>query len=245
MPPDGRLRRTQNKEEHNMNTINIAIDGPSGAGKSTLAKRLAKALGFLYVDTGAMYRTISLYCLRQGVSSGDEAAVVALLPEIHLGMGYGADGTQQMILNGENVSHLIRTPEISMYTSAISAIPAVRTFLLEQQRELGKTHNILMDGRDIGTVVLPQAQIKLYLTAAPEARAKRRYLELVEKGENVTYESVLADVIQRDQNDMSRAVAPLRQAEDAVLVDTTHYDLEESYQLMLQAIQSRMNPAAN
>jgi cytidylate kinase len=245
MPPDGRLRRTQNKEEHNMNTINIAIDGPSGAGKSTLAKRLAKALGFLYVDTGAMYRTISLYCLRQGVSSGDEAAVVALLPEIHLGMGYGADGTQQMILNGENVSHLIRTPEISMYTSAISAIPAVRTFLLEQQRELGKTHNILMDGRDIGTVVLPQAQIKLYLTAAPEARAKRRYLELVEKGEDVTYESVLADVIQRDQNDMSRAVAPLRQAEDAVLVDTTHYDLEESYQLMLQAIQSRMDPAAN
>jgi cytidylate kinase len=245
MPPDGRLRRTQSKEEHNMNTINIAIDGPSGAGKSTLAKRLAKALGFLYVDTGAMYRTISLYCLRQGVSSGDEAAVVALLPEIHLGMGYGADGTQQMILNGENVSHLIRTPEISMYTSAISAIPAVRTFLLEQQRELGKTHNILMDGRDIGTVVLPQAQIKLYLTAAPEARAKRRYLELVEKGENVTYESVLADVIQRDQNDMSRAVAPLRQAEDAVLVDTTHYDLEESYQLMLQAIQSRMDPAAN
>jgi cytidylate kinase len=245
MPPDGRLRRTQNKEEHNMNTINIAIDGPSGAGKSTLAKRLAKALGFLYVDTGAMYRTISLYCLRQGVSSGDQTAVVALLPEIHLGMGYGADGTQQMILNGENVSHLIRTPEISMYTSAISAIPAVRTFLLEQQRELGKTHNILMDGRDIGTVVLPQAQIKLYLTAAPEARAKRRYLELVEKGENVTYESVLADVIQRDQNDMSRAVAPLRQAEDAVLVDTTHYDLEESYQLMLQAIQSRMDPAAN
>jgi cytidylate kinase len=245
MPPDGRLRRTQNKEEYNMNTINIAIDGPSGAGKSTLAKRLAKALGFLYVDTGAMYRTISLYCLRQGVSSGDEAAVVALLPKIHLGMGYGADGTQQMILNGENVSHLIRTPEISMYTSAISAIPAVRAFLLEQQRELGKTHNILMDGRDIGTVVLPQAQIKLYLTAAPEARAKRRYLELVEKGENVTYESVLADVIQRDQNDMSRAVAPLRQAEDAVLVDTTHYDLEESYQLMLQAIQSRMDTAAN
>lgn len=220
--------------------INIAIDGPSGAGKSTLARRLAAELNFVYVDTGAMFRTIALYCARKGVDSADKAAVVALLPDITLDMTYGDNGEQQMLLNGENVSGLIRTPEISMYTSAISAYPEVRSFLLEQQRELGRRQNILMDGRDIGTVVLPDAPIKIYLTAAPEARAHRRWLELVEKGESVTEEEVLRDVIQRDYNDTHRDVAPLRQAEDAVLADTSELNLEESYELLMSIIQERM-----
>jgi cytidylate kinase len=220
--------------------INIAIDGPSGAGKSTLARRLAAELNFVYVDTGAMFRTIALYCSRKGVDASDEDAVLALLPEISLDMSYGPGGEQQMLLNGENVSGLIRTPEISMYTSAISAYAQVRAFLLEQQRELGRRSNILMDGRDIGTVVLPDADVKIYLTAAPEARAHRRWLELAEKGESVTEEEVLRDVLQRDYNDTHRDVAPLRQAEDAVLADTTHCDLEESYQLLLGIIKERM-----
>lgn len=220
--------------------INIAIDGPSGAGKSTLAKRLAQELNFVYVDTGAMYRTVSLYAYRKGVDKSDSETIKSLLPEIHMDMIYGEDGTQQMLLNGENVSGLIRTSEISMYTSAVSAIPEVRAFLLEQQRALGRTKSILMDGRDIGTVVLPDAQIKIYLTAAPEARAERRWKELVEKGEQITLDEVLKDVIQRDENDMNRPVAPLRQAEDAVLVDTTHCDLEQSYQLLLNTIRERM-----
>ena len=220
--------------------INIAIDGPSGAGKSTLARRLAAELNFVYVDTGAMFRTIALYCARKGVDSADKAAVVALLPDITLDMTYGANGEQQMLLNGENVSGLIRTPEISMYTSAISAYPEVRSFLLEQQRELGRRQSILMDGRDIGTVVLPDAPIKIYLTAAPEARAHRRWLELAEKGETVTEEEVLRDVIQRDYNDTHRDVAPLRQAEDAVLADTSELNLEESYELLMSIIRERM-----
>lgn len=220
--------------------INIAIDGPSGAGKSTMAKRLARELGFLYVDTGALYRAIALYCARREVNRADAAAVEACLPEIHLDLAYAEDGTQRVLLNGEDVSDKIRTPEISMLASAVSAVPAVRAFLLETQRALGRSRSILMDGRDIGTVVLPDAQIKLFLTAAPEARARRRYLELREKGEDVTPEGVLADVLQRDRNDSTRAVAPLRQAEDAVLVDTTEYNLEESYQLLLRTIRERM-----
>ncbi len=220
--------------------INIAIDGPSGAGKSTLARRLAAELNFVYVDTGAMFRTIALYCARKGVDCSDRAAVVALLPEIRLDMSYGADGEQQMLLNGENVSGLIRTPEISMFTSAVSAYPEVRAFLLEQQRELGRRQNILMDGRDIGTVVLPDADVKIFLTAAPEERAHRRWLELMEKGEAVTEAEVLRDVLQRDYNDTHRDTAPLRQAEDAVLVDTTHCDLEQSYELLLKTIRERI-----
>ncbi|MCD7917391.1 MAG: (d)CMP kinase [Clostridiales bacterium] len=223
-----------------MSTISIAIDGPSGAGKSTMAKRLAKELGFLYVDTGAIYRTVSLYACRKGLAPTDGAGIAALLPEIHIDLVYGEDGTQQMILNGENVSGEIRTPQISMYTSAVSAIPAVRAFLLELQRDMAKRKNLVMDGRDIGTVVLPDANIKLFLTAAPEARAKRRWLELREKGDPITYDQVLADVVQRDENDTHRAIAPLKQAEDAVLVDTTEYDLEESYQLLLRTIRERM-----
>ncbi|MCC8063871.1 MAG: (d)CMP kinase [Clostridiales bacterium] len=220
--------------------ISIAIDGPSGAGKSTMAKRLAKELGFVYVDTGAIYRTVSLYASRKGLAPTDEEGIAALLPEIHIDLAYGADGTQQMILNGENVSGEIRTPQISMYTSAVSAIPAVRAFLLDLQRDMARRKNLVMDGRDIGTVVLPNADIKLFLTAAPEARAKRRWLELREKGDPITYDQVLADVVQRDENDSHRAIAPLKQAEDAVLVDTTDYDLEESYQLLLRTIRERM-----
>lgn len=220
--------------------ISIAIDGPSGAGKSTMAKRLAKELGFVYVDTGAIYRTVSLYASRKGLAPTDEEGIAALLPEIHIDLAYGADGAQQMILNGENVSGEIRTPQISMYTSAVSAIPAVRAFLLDLQRDMARRKNLVMDGRDIGTVVLPDANIKLFLTAAPEARAKRRWLELREKGDSITYDQVLADVVQRDENDSHRAIAPLKQAEDAVLVDTTDYDLEESYQLLLRTIRERM-----
>ncbi|MCC8098721.1 MAG: (d)CMP kinase [Clostridiales bacterium] len=220
--------------------ISIAIDGPSGAGKSTMAKRLAKELGFVYVDTGAIYRTVSLYASRKGLAPTDEEGIAALLPEIHIDLAYGADGAQQMILNGENVSGEIRTPQISMYTSAVSAIPAVRAFLLDLQRDMARRKNLVMDGRDIGTVVLPDANIKLFLTAAPEARAKRRWLELREKGDSITYDQVLADVVQRDENDSHRAIAPLRQAEDAVLVDTTECDLEESYQLLLRTIRERM-----
>ncbi len=220
--------------------ISIAIDGPSGAGKSTMAKRLAKELGFVYVDTGAIYRTVSLYASRKGFAPTDEEGIAALLPEIHIDLAYGADGAQQMILNGENVSGEIRTPQISMYTSAVSAIPAVRAFLLDLQRDMARRKNLVMDGRDIGTVVLPNADIKLFLTAAPEARAKRRWLELREKGDPIAYDQVLADVVQRDENDSHRAIAPLKQAEDAVLVDTTDYDLEESYQLLLRTIRERM-----
>ncbi|MCD8143208.1 MAG: (d)CMP kinase [Clostridiales bacterium] len=220
--------------------ISIAIDGPSGAGKSTMAKRLAKELGFVYVDTGAIYRTVSLYASRKGLAPTDEEGIAALLPEIHIDLAYGADGAQQMILNGENVSGEIRTPQISMYTSAVSAIPAVRAFLLDLQRDMARRKNLVMDGRDIGTVVLPNADIKLFLTAAPEARAKRRWLELREKGDPITYDQVLADVVQRDENDSHRAIAPLKQAEDAVRVDTTECDLEESYQLLLRTIRERM-----
>ncbi len=220
--------------------ISIAIDGPSGAGKSTMAKRLAKELGFVYVDTGAIYRTVSLYASRKGLAPTDEEGIAALLPEIHIDLAYGADGAQQMILNGENVSGEIRTPQISMYTSAVSAIPAVRAFLLDLQRDMARRKDLVMDGRDIGTVVLPNADIKLFLTAAPEARAKRRWLELREKGDPITYDQVLADVVQRDENDSHRAIAPLKQAEDAVLVDTTDHDLEESYQLLLRTIRERM-----
>ena len=223
-----------------MKYTSIAIDGPSGAGKSTMARRVAAELGFLYVDTGAIYRSVSLYAYRAGVDRNDAEKIVSLLPEIRIDMKYGDDGLQRMILNGEDVSSAIRENEISLYTSAVSAIPAVRAFLLDLQRNLAATRNVIMDGRDIGTVVLPDASVKIYLTAAPEARAKRRWLELREKGSDLTEAQVLEDVLQRDYNDTHREVAPLRQAEDAVLVDTTELDLEESYQLLLRTVQERI-----
>lgn len=223
-----------------MKFTSIAIDGPSGAGKSTMARRVAAELGFLYVDTGAIYRSVSLYAYRAGVEKADTARIVALLPEMKIDMEYQEDGIQHMILNGEDVTGAIRENEISLYTSSVSAIPEVRAFLLDLQRNLAATRNVIMDGRDIGTVVLPDATVKIYLTAAPEARAKRRWLELKEKGAEITEEQVLEDVVQRDYNDTHREIAPLRQAEDAVLVDTTALDLEASYQLLLNTIRERI-----
>lgn len=218
----------------------IALDGPSGAGKSTLAKMLAEALGFLYVDTGAIYRTVGLYVRRKSVDPGDSAQVTPLLTEISIDLQYGEDGLQHMYLNGEDVTEDIRRHEISHYASAVSAIPAVRAFLLQMQRDLAGRQNVIMDGRDIGTVVLPDADVKLFLTASPEARARRRYAELLARGQDCAFETVFSDIVERDKNDRSRAAAPLRQAEDAVLVDTTGNSLEESFGLLLGIIKERL-----
>ena len=208
--------------------ISVAIDGPSGAGKSTLAKRLAKELGYVYVDTGAMFRAIGLFALRNGADPADAAAVNALLPQITLTLA-SIEGAQHIYLNGEDVSTEIRQEQVGMAASAVGANPAVRSFLLEQQRGLAESQNILMDGRDIGTVVLPHATVKIFLTASAEARAQRRLLELQHKGQNTDFETVLADIRQRDYQDTHREAAPLRQAEDAVLVDTSALDFEQSF----------------
>ena len=218
----------------------IAIDGPSGAGKSTLARALAKALGYLYVDTGAIYRTVGLQASRTGVDPEDRDGVVALLPGLDIRLGYGEDGVQRMFLNGEDVSQAIRQHEISRYASGVSALPEVRAFLLDRQRQLAAEQDVVMDGRDIGTVVLPQADVKIFLTAAPEARARRRWLELQQRGDQTDYETVLRDVIDRDEKDTNRAAAPLRQAEDAVLADTTQLDLEQSLDLLISIAKERL-----
>ena len=222
-----------------MSKISIAIDGPSGAGKSTLAKSLAARLGYLYVDTGAIYRTIGYYAFSNGIDPKDEAAVVASLPEIRVEMAYGEDGLQHMLLNGEDVTREIRLPEISMYASAVSAHPGVRSFLLEMQRQLARTNNVIMDGRDIGTVVLPDAKVKVYLTATSEERARRRCLELEQRGTPEPFEKVLREIEERDWNDSHRAVAPLRQAEDAVLLDTTELDFRQSEEALLKIIEEK------
>ena len=219
--------------------INIAIDGPSGAGKSTLARRTAQELGYIYVDTGAMYRAIGLYVLRRGIAADDKAAVVACLPEITVDIGY-QDGVQRIFLNGEDVSGSIRTEEVSQYASAVSAVPEVRAHLMGLQRSLAARSSVIMDGRDIGTVILPDADIKIYLTASEEDRAMRRFLELKEKGQEVDYDSVLENIRQRDWNDMHRDVAPLRQAEDAIVVDTSGIGLEESARLLRDTIEGMM-----
>ena len=223
-----------------MKTISIAIDGPSGAGKSTLAKSVSRALGYLYVDTGAIYRTIGYGAYAKGVNPGDGQAVAALLPELEIGLTYGEDGLQHMTLNGEDVTEQIRLPEISLYASAVSAHPAVRAHLLEMQRKLAREHNVVMDGRDIGTVVLPDATVKIFLTASPEARATRRWKEYQAKGIDTPYEEVLADVKQRDYQDTHRAAAPLKQAEDAVLLDTSELDFEQSLDAMKQIIAKKI-----
>lgn len=215
--------------------VSIAIDGPSGAGKSTLAKRLAKELGYIYVDTGAMYRSIGLYALRRGVDPKNADAVQALLPDIQLDIRL-QDGSQHVYLNGEDVSTDIRAEAVGMAASAVSAHPAVRAFLLDTQRNLAKGQNILMDGRDIGTVVLPDATVKIFLTASPEARAERRRKELEEKGQPADFATVLADIEQRDYQDTHRAVAPLKQAEDAVLVDSSDIDFEQTFALLKKTI---------
>ena len=219
--------------------VSIAIDGPSGAGKSTLAKRLAKELGYIYVDTGAMYRSIGLYALRRGVDPKNADAVQALLPGIELGIQL-QDGTQHVYLNGEDVSTDIRAEAVGMAASAVSAHPAVRAFLLDTQRNLAKGQNILMDGRDIGTVVLPNATVKIFLTASPEARAERRRKELEEKGQPADFATVLADIQQRDYQDTHRAVAPLKQAQDAVLVDSSDIDFEQTFALLKKTILERI-----
>ena len=222
-----------------MKRISIAIDGPSGAGKSTLAKMLAKEFGFIYVDTGAIYRSVGLYVLRKGISSKDAEAVTNVLGEINIEMKY-ENGTQLMILNGEDVSGLIRTPEVSIYASDVSAMPNVRQFLLEMQRKIARENSVIMDGRDIGTVVLPNAEIKIFLTASAEARAYRRFLELKEKGIETTYEEVLKDQKYRDENDSNRAIAPLKPAPDSIMVDTTDYNLQESAEIMKKLVEARI-----
>ena len=212
--------------------IAIAIDGPAGAGKSTIARLTAKKLGYLYVDTGALYRTVGYAAWQRGIDPADADQVAAMLPEITVDLRFDQDGVQQTLLNGENVSAEIRSPEMSRYASQVSAHKAVRDYLLWLQRKLAKEHNVIMDGRDIGTTVLPDANLKIYLTATPEDRARRRFDEYLSKGVSVDYEKLLNDIKQRDYDDSHREISPLRRAEDAKLVDTSGNTLEESLELM-------------
>lgn len=221
-------------------SIAIAIDGPAGAGKSSLSKEVAKELSFIYVDTGALYRTIGLAASRKGLKKEDKAEIISMLNDIDVKLSFNDEGSQIVLLNGEDVSSFIRTPEASMFASAVSAIPEVRAFLLDLQRNMAKSDNVIMDGRDIGTVVLPDAKIKIFLTASPEKRAMRRHKENIEKGIDSTYEEVLKDVNQRDYQDSHREIAPLKPAEDSVLVDTSDYDFEGSKELLLKVIKERM-----
>lgn len=216
-------------------SINIAIDGPAGAGKSTIAKAAAKELGYIYVDTGALYRSIAYYVMSRGEDVNNTAAVEMLLQDIVPGLKY-IDGQQHVFVNGEDVTGKIRTPEVSMATSVVSAIPRVRDFLFNLQQKIAAENNVIMDGRDIGTVVLPGADLKIFLTASPEARAERRYKELSQKENAPAYEQVLSDIIKRDREDSTRKIAPLKQAEDAVLLDTTDMTLEEATETIIGMI---------
>ena len=224
----------------NERIYSIAIDGPSGAGKSTLAKAVAAERNILYVDTGAIYRTIGYYVFQKGIDPHDSEQVIAVLPEIHVDMVYSEDGLQHMLLNGEDVTDEIRLPQISLYASAVSAIPEVRGFLLEMQRELARTRSVIMDGRDIGTVVLPDADVKIYLTADVEKRALRRLKELEQRGTPRPYEEVLEEMQARDWADSHREIAPLREAEDAIRVDTSDLNFEESKEALLSVIRERL-----
>ncbi len=217
--------------------FNIAIDGPAGAGKSSIARAASERLGFLYVDTGALYRTVALGALKQGLTPEDTEEIIALLPELDVALKF-VDGEQRVFLNGEDVSEDIRLPEVSGAASTVSAIPKVREFLFDLQQDLARKNDVLMDGRDIGTVVLPDAQLKIFLTATPEERARRRYEQLKDK-EGITYEDVLKDLNQRDYNDSHRAIAPLKQAEDAVLLDTTNMSFEEVVEAILTLAKER------
>ena len=223
-----------------MSIINVAIDGPAGAGKSTISRAAAKELGFIYIDTGALYRTVGLNALRKGADVNDAESVIATLTDdLKVELRF-IDGEQRMFLNDEDVSDKIRTPEVSSAASITSAVPEVRKYLFDLQKNLAKTNNCIMDGRDIGTVVLPDAKVKIFLTASPEARADRRYKELIEKGMDVKYDDVLADMIKRDYDDSHRAIAPLKQADDAVLADTSDITLEESIALIIKIIKDNI-----
>lgn len=216
-------------------SFNIAIDGPAGAGKSTIARRAAAEMGFIYVDTGALYRSVAYYCITNGADLNVPESIEKLLPGITPELRF-IDGVQHVFVNGSDVSDKIRTPKVSMAASKVSAIPAVRAFLFDQQRKIAAENNVIMDGRDIGTVVLPNAQLKIFLTASPEARADRRFAELKDKENAPSYEQVLADIIKRDHDDSTRAIAPLKQAEDAVLLDTTSLDLEQSVKAVMDLV---------
>ena len=219
--------------------INIAIDGPGGAGKSTIAKAAAKELGFIYVDTGALYRSVGLYALRNGIKTDCADEVVPVLSEITVELKF-IDGSQRVYLNGEDVSEDIRTPEASMAASNVSAIQQVRDFLFDLQRDIANANNCIMDGRDIGTVVLPDAQVKIFLTASVEERAKRRYIQLTEKGQDVKYEDVLKELEERDYQDSHREIAPLKPAENSVIVDTSDINLEQSIDTVVNVIRERI-----
>ncbi|WP_316631217.1 (d)CMP kinase [uncultured Ruminococcus sp.] len=221
-------------------SIAIAIDGPAGAGKSTIARLAAKELGYIYVDTGALYRTIGLAASRRKLTAEDKEQIIAMLPAIKVELAFNDRQEQIVLLDGEDVSGLIRTPEISMMASAVSAIPEVRAYLLDLQRDMAHTNNVIMDGRDIGTVVLPDAQIKIFLSASPECRARRRYDELIEKGMDVKYEDILSDVIARDYADSHRDIAPLKPADDAISVDTSGEDLETSVNKLLGIMREKL-----
>jgi cytidylate kinase len=222
-----------------MSKISIALDGPSGAGKSTLAKKTAKHFGIIYVDTGALYRCIGLFAYRNNVSSTDREGVIKLLPKIKLDMKYDENDIQRMYLGGEDVTDAIRMPEISVYASDVSAMPEVRENLLEMQRDMADKYNVIMDGRDIGTVVLPKAGLKIFITAGADARANRRYLELTEKGVATTFEEVKNAMILRDKNDSERETAPLKAAEDAIILDTTELTFDESFNELCKLISGR------
>ncbi len=220
--------------------INVAIDGPAGAGKSTVARGAAKELGYIYVDTGALYRTVALAAQRKNVL-GDVNGICDMLPGITVELKFDDEGEQRVYLNGEDVSSLIRTPEISMAASSVSQIPKVREFLLELQRSIARENNVIMDGRDIGTVVLPNADVKIFLFASPECRAERRYKELIEKGQDVKYKDVLKDVNDRDYQDSHREIAPLKPTDESVMADTTGKALPESIEMVVSVIKEKIN----
>ena len=220
--------------------LSVAIDGPSGAGKSTVAKALAKKFDLVYVDTGAIYRTVGLAAQHADIPSKDAEAVIALLPSVEIDIAYDSAGTQRMLLNGADVSDEIRTPRSSIYASDVSALPEVRAFLMDMQRSMAEKYSVVMDGRDIGTVVLPHADVKVFLTASASARAQRRWLELKKRGTETSYDEVLRDIEYRDKQDSTRAAAPLRAAEDAVLVDTSDLSFDESVEAVAALIRARL-----
>lgn len=220
--------------------ISIAIDGPAGAGKSTVAKAAAKALGYIYVDTGALYRAIGLFAHQHDIDPADGAALSARLQDISVELVH-RNGEQRVLLGGEDVTETLRTPEMGVAASKVSVLPEVRAFLLEMQREMAKRYNVIMDGRDIGTVVLPDADVKIYLTASAQSRAERRRGEYLEKGQDIPLDEILEEIRRRDDSDMHRAISPLRQAEDAVLADTSALNLEQSIALVLDLIKGGIN----